>query len=104
MLSATGMRLPPMTRNCATPPTVVVLLLNPLGFQLEMPAVILMLASPSVARAPNAVPLPPLLLGKPRSPLRVTPVPPLGLFQTGIPAHCAMPGVAAQAHNVASTA
>src|SRR6267378_2715893 len=90
--SATGMRLPPMTLNCAVPPTDVKLLLAPLGFQLETPAVRLMLARPSVARAPNAVPLPPLLLGKPRSPLTVTPVPPLGLFQTGMPAHWATAG------------
>src|SRR5439155_14491787 len=83
--SATGMRLPPMTLNCAVPPTDVKLWLYPLGFQLETPAVKLMLARPSVARAPNAVPLPALLLGKPKSPSTVTPVPPLGLFQPAIP-------------------
>src|SRR2546425_9843554 len=87
MFTATGIRLPPMTLNCAVPPTDVVLLLEPLGFQLDRPAVRLIFAIPSVARAPNAVPLPPVLFGKPRSPSIVTPVPPLGLFQTGIPAH-----------------
>src|SRR6266704_2214082 len=70
MFTATGIKLPPMTLNCAVPPTEVTLLVYPFGFQLETPAVKLMLAMPSVARAPNAVPLPPL-----------------GLFQTGIPAH-----------------
>src|SRR5712691_41752 len=85
--TATGIKLPPMTLNCAVPPTDVTLLVYPFGFQLERPAVKLMLAIPSVARAPNAVPLPPLLFGRPRSPSIVTPVPPLGLFQTGIPAH-----------------
>src|SRR2546425_10237911 len=87
MFTATGIRLPPITLNCATPPTDVMLLLYPFGFQLESPAVRLMFAIPSVARAPNAVPLPPLLFGRPRSPSIVTPVPPFGLFQTGIPAH-----------------
>src|SRR5712664_854709 len=87
MFTATGIRLPPMTLNCAVPPTDVALLLEPLGFQLERPAVRLMFAMPNVARAPNAVPLPPLVFGKPRSPSIVSPVPPLGLFQTGIPAH-----------------
>src|SRR6476646_10509215 len=89
MLSATGIRLPPMTRNPATPPTVVERLSNPLGFQLDNPAVRLMFAKPSVARAPNAVPLPASEFGTPTSPLMVTPVPPLGLFHAGIPAHCA---------------
>src|SRR5947199_10480199 len=88
MFMATGINLPPMTLNCAVPPTDVTLLVYPFGFQLERPAVKLMLAMPSVARAPNAVPLPPVLFGKARSPSIVTPVPPLGLFQTGIPAHC----------------
>src|SRR2546421_8500848 len=87
MFMATGIRLPPITLNCAVPPTDVVLLLYPSGFQFDRPAVTLMLAKPTVARAPYAVPLPLLVLGKPRSPSIVTPVPPFGLFQTGIPAH-----------------
>src|SRR6266852_3632506 len=53
MFTATGIRLPPMTLNCAVPPTDVMLLVDPLGFQLATPAVKLMLARPSVARAPN---------------------------------------------------
>src|SRR6266496_3015864 len=97
ILSAIGIRLPPMARNCATPPTEVVLASAPFGFQLATPAVKLMLASPSVARAPNAVPLPASLFGKPRSPFTVTPVPPFGLFHTGIPCHCAAAGIATQA-------
>src|SRR5947207_15298543 len=93
MLSATGIRLPPMTRNPATPPTVVERLSKPFGFQLEIPAVRLMFARPTVARAPKAVPLPASEFGTPTSPLIVTPVPPLGLFHAGIPAHCAASGV-----------
>src|SRR5438045_7812932 len=93
MLSATGIKLPPMTRKPATPPTVVERLSNPFGFQLEMPAVRLMFARPSEARAPKAVPLPASEFGTPTSPLIVTPVPPLGLFHAGIPAHCAARGV-----------
>src|SRR6266852_5369457 len=83
---ATGIRLPPITLNCAVPPTDVVLLLYPSGFQFDRPAVRLILARPTVARAPYAVPLPPFVFGKPKSPSIVTPVPPFGLFQTGIPA------------------
>src|SRR6266516_6880798 len=87
IFSAIGIRLPPMARNCATPPTEVVLAGAPFGFQLATPAVKLMLASPSVARAPKAVPLPASVFGTPTSPLIVTPVPPFGLFHAGIPAH-----------------
>src|SRR5438105_14427996 len=104
MFSATGIRLPPMTRNCATPPTDVELAPASFGFQLAIPAVKLMLARPSVARAPNAVPLPASAFGTPTSPLIVTPVPPFGLFHAGIPCHCARAGDAAQALIVISTA
>src|SRR5437667_4464309 len=104
MFTANGIKLPPMSLNCAVPPTDVTLLVYPFGFQLETPAVKLMLAMPSVARAPNAVPLPPVLFGKARSPSIVTPVPPLGLFQTGIPAHCATAGVAPHAISAAIVA
>src|SRR6266513_206565 len=93
MLSATGIKLPPMTRKPATPPTVVERLSNPFGFQLEIPAVKLIFARPNVARAPKAVPFPASEFGTPTSPLIVTPVPPLGLFHAGIPAHCAARGV-----------
>src|SRR6266446_2676478 len=104
MLSETGIRLPPIARKPATAPTDVVLSLAPFGFQLATPAVKLMFARPSVARAPNAVPFPASVLGKPRSPSMVTPVPPLGLFHAGIPAHWATAGVAAPAIIVTSTA
>src|SRR6266576_3837007 len=53
-----GIRLPPITRNDALPPNDVKLSDAPFGFQLATPAVRLMLASPNVPRAPNAVPLP----------------------------------------------
>src|SRR3954463_6586205 len=89
MFNATGIRLPPITRNPATPPHDVVLELAPSGFQLETPAVNESAVRPSVARAPNAVPLPKSLLGNPTSPSMVTPVPPFGLFQIGIPFHWA---------------
>src|SRR6266508_3441844 len=95
--SEIGSRLPPITRNPAFAPTEVVLSLNPSGFHDASPAVMLRLARPNVPRAPNAVPLPPSWFGIPRSPLIVTPVPPLGLFQTGIPAHWAAAGAAANA-------
>src|SRR5712671_1948579 len=104
MFSATGIKLPPMTRNCATPATDVVLALAPLGFQLARPAVKLRLARPSVARAPNAVPFPASVLGTPTSPLIVMPVPPFGLFHAGIPCHCATAGDAAHAIIVRTTA
>src|SRR5436309_12154555 len=97
MFSETGIKLPPIARKPATPPTDVVLSVAPFGFQLATPAVRLMLASPNVARAPNAVPLPASEFGKPRSPSTVTPVPPFGLFHAGIPCHCAASGVAANA-------
>src|SRR3989442_10765828 len=84
--TATGIKLPPMTLNCAVPPTDVTLLVYPFGFQLERPAVKLMLAMPSVGRAPHTVPLPPMAFWEPRSPSIVTPAPPLGFFPTGIPA------------------
>ena len=57
------------------------------NFQVARPAVSCRLARPSEPRTPNAVPLPPFALGMARSPLMVTPVPPLGLFQTGMPNH-----------------
>src|SRR5882672_1611486 len=97
ILRAMGIRLPPMARNCATPPTDVVLAGAPFGFQLATPAVKLRLARPNVARAPNAVPLPASVLGKPTSPFTVIPVPPFGLFQAGMPSHCAAAGTATQA-------
>src|SRR5882672_1204226 len=90
--SATGIKLPPITLKAALPPTDVTLSTAPLGFHDTRPAVNERLARPTVARAPNAVPLPPFVLGTPRSPLMVTPVPPLGLFQTGMPNHCAAAG------------
>src|SRR6266540_1545415 len=95
---ATGIKLPPIILNAALPPTDVALSAAPLGFHDATPAVTERLARPSVARAPNAVPLP-LPFGMPRSPLIVTPVPPLGLFQTGMPAHWAAAGAAATADN-----
>src|SRR6266566_2052316 len=104
MLREMGIRLPPIARNCATPPTDVALAGAPFGFQLATPAVKLMLASPSVARAPKAVPLPASVFGTPTSPLIVTPVPPFGLFHAGIPAHWATAGVATPAIIVTSTA
>src|SRR5712691_6169901 len=94
MFRATGSRLPPMTRNAATPPVEVRLSLYPWGFQVASPAVRLRFTSPRVARAPHAVPSRASVLGLPKSPLIVTPVPPLGLFQTGIPSHCAAAGAA----------
>src|SRR5687768_291967 len=51
-----------------------------------------MFASPTEARAPNAVPLPRSALGIARSPLIVTPVPPFGLLQFGIPSAWAASG------------
>src|SRR5580765_810269 len=87
MFTATGIRLPPITRNPATPAHVVVLEPAPSGFQLATPAVSERLVRPSVARAPYAVPFPSSLLGNPASPSMVTPVPPFGLFQIGIPLH-----------------
>src|SRR5436309_2517704 len=104
MFSETGIKLPPIARKPATPPTDVVLSVAPFGFQLAMPAVRLMLARPSEARAPNAVPLPASEFGNPKSPLIVTPVPPFGLFHAGIPCHWATAGVAAHAIIVAITA
>src|SRR5262245_49897868 len=89
MFKATGMRLPPITRSCPTPPHVVVLEPAPSGFQVERPAVTARLVNPSVARAPHAWPLLAFELGNPASPLIVMPVPPFGLFHTGIPCHCA---------------
>src|SRR5216117_57940 len=104
MLSATGIKLPPIALNAATPPTDVVASSAPFGFQLARPAVKLMLASPKVARAPKAVPFPYPVFGRPRSPLIVMPLPPFGLFQAGIPGHCAARGVATQAIHTVITA
>src|SRR5438067_251665 len=84
-LMETGIRLPPITRNAAWPPTDVKLSLAPFGFHDAIPAVSVIFASPSEPRAPNAVPLPRSVFGMARSPLIVTPVPPLGLLQFGIP-------------------
>src|SRR5213083_3217123 len=64
-----------------------------------MPAVRVSVPRPSEARPPNALPLPEAESGLPQSPLMVTPVPPLGLFHTGIPSHCAAAGVARHAAN-----
>src|SRR5439155_16475731 len=58
ILSAIGIRLPPMARNCATPPSEVVLAAALFGFQLVTPAVKLLLAIPTLSRAPIAVLLP----------------------------------------------
>src|SRR6266513_1945048 len=96
-LSETGIRLPPMMRNAALPPTDVTASAAPFGFHDTRPAVRPRFARPSVARAPNAVPLPKSELGMPRSPLIVTPVPPFGLFHTGTPVHCAAAGLTANA-------
>src|SRR5687767_4530175 len=96
-LTATGSRLPPITRNAAWPPNDVKSSGAPSGFQNESPPVSDRLASPTVARAPNAVPLPMSSLGMPRSPLITTPVPPFGLLQFGIPRSWAAAGVATQA-------
>src|SRR5512145_963022 len=104
MFKATGMRLPPIARNDATPPHVVVLEPAPSGFQLARPAVTARLVNPSVARAPNASPLPASVLGNPTSPLMVMPVPPFGLFHTGIPCHCADAAAAGTTVNVPSSA
>src|SRR5258705_7378384 len=83
-----------MIWTAAFPPTDVAFSEAPLGLNDAMPAVTERLARPSVARAPNAVPLA-VPLGMPRSPLIVTPGPPFGLFQTGMPAHLAAAGAAA---------
>ena len=91
------MRLPPITRNPAWPPTDVKLSVAPFGFHDAMPAVRVMFASPSEPRAPNAVPLPRFVLGMARSPLSVMPVPPLGLLQFGIPSCCAASGATVNA-------
>src|SRR5258706_12624485 len=56
--TAIGIRLPPITRKPTWPPTEVALLVAPSGFQLERPAVIVRLLSPSEPRAPNAGPFP----------------------------------------------
>src|SRR6267143_1393565 len=60
-----GIRLPPITRNAASPPNEVRLLDALFGFQLEIPAVRFRLARPRDARAPNALPPPPALFGLP---------------------------------------
>src|SRR5258706_5199634 len=96
-LMETGMRLPPITRNPAWPPTDVKLALAPSGFHDDRPAVSVIFASPSETRAPNAVPFPRSEFGLARSPLIVTPVPPLGLLQFGIPDSCAVSGAAVNA-------
>src|ERR1041384_2849141 len=88
-----------MFRGIRLAPSDVALLLAPDGFQDDIPAVTLRLPSPSVARPPKALPFPRSALGLPKSPLIVTPVPPFGLFHTGIPAHCAPAGAATAAAN-----
>src|SRR5690242_2244021 len=85
--TAIGIRLPPMTRNPTWPPTDVVLLVAPSGFQLARPRVRFKFPRPRDPRAPNAVPLPYVESGLARSPLMVIPVPPFGLFHTGMPSH-----------------
>src|SRR2546426_11010453 len=70
-----------------------------------MPAVRVNVPRPSEARPPNALPLPKLESGLPQSPLMVIPVPPFGLFHTGIPSHCAAAGAvtnAAKARHIAA--
>src|SRR2546423_15539858 len=96
-LSETGIRLPPMMRNAALPPTDVTASAAPFGFHDTRPAVRARFARPSVGRAPNAVPLPPTEIGMPRAPLILTPVPPLRLFPNGTPAPCAAAGLTADA-------
>src|SRR5207249_11291407 len=81
--NAIGIRLPPMTRKPTLPPTDVALV-APLGLYVSSPAVRVRFPSPSEPRAPKALPPPELLSGLPKSPLMVIPVPPLGLFQTGM--------------------
>src|ERR1041384_5390203 len=95
--TAIGIKLPPMTRKATWPPTEVKLLVAPSGFQLARPRVRFRLPRPSEPRAPNAVPLPYVESGLARSPLIVMPVPPLGLFHTGIPNHWAATGEASNA-------
>src|SRR5437870_13870464 len=80
----TGIRLPPMTRIAALPPMDVVLEVAVSGLKLSTPAVRVSVPRPSEARPPNALPLPREESGLPQSPLMVMPVPPFGLFQTGI--------------------
>ena len=70
-----------------------------------MPAVRVSVPRPSEARPPNALPLPEVESGLPQSPLMVMPVPPFGLFHTGIPSHCAAAGAvtnAAKARHIAA--
>src|SRR5713226_8704105 len=64
-LIESGIRLPPIARKATSPPTEVALLLAPDGFQLEIPAVMLRLASPREALAPKAFPPPEALSGLP---------------------------------------
>src|SRR5690242_11348467 len=94
-LIETGRSVPPMTRKARSPPNDVALLDAPEGFQLDRPTPTSMLPRPSDPRAPKAEPPPASVLGLPKSPLMVMPVPPLGLFHTGMPTSCAATGVAA---------
>src|SRR5205809_1214980 len=90
----TGSRVPPISRKSASPPSDVNDSAAPLGFQVDTPAVSVTVPSPTATRPPQASPSPKAALGREYSPLIVKPVPPLGLFQTGCPSHCAAAEVA----------
>src|SRR6266702_6058619 len=84
-----GISEPPMRRYAAAPPYSVTLEPAPEGFRTPTVALSVSADRPSAARPAKVVPLPSVESGIPTSPATRKPVPPLGLFHTGIPGSCA---------------
>src|SRR6266545_1052571 len=95
-LTAAGSRLPPITRKSACPPHDVTRSMSESESYDATPAVSVSVPRPRDARPAHVVPPPYTSFGFPKSPLMVTPVPPLGLFHTGIPSHCPAVGAASE--------
>ncbi len=63
MVTATGMRLPPINRNVAVPPMVVMRSLTRSDFQDDTPPVKVKTPAPSATRPPKVFPPPTALFG-----------------------------------------
>ena len=63
--TATGISVPPISRNAAVPPYDVTRSLKVSGFQDARPAVSVSVPTPSATRPPKALPLPYSVLGRP---------------------------------------